>query len=183
VCLLVRVLLLLSFIANWQAKQFQTMRDHNAPSRLLVAVDFAMSYDHHHLYEVQSEHWTHGTTAIFIAVVYLQQIAAAETHFFLSQDNKHDFAFVQHCFSVLIDGALESLLSSPCTVADVLLWYCAAEYRQRYSELKELCVWSDGSAAQFKQSSTPYFLSQQAQASAITCSWNFWASCHGLCCE
>jgi hypothetical protein len=91
-----------NFIANWQDDQCKKMME-NAPAGVLIShIDFAENYTFAIQNEVQSMHWFSTSISILVHITLLREESRdgevfKQTHYYISDDKKHDSLFVQHC--------------------------------------------------------------------------------------
>jgi len=153
-----------SWIAHHQAMMFDMCVDNLDKSSIAVLIDFSMNYGHNHADAAQNEWWSAHQSTLLPVVVYMRDrsgnVTWAHSHVFLSSDISHSNAFVQH-------------------VMDTLIKEYAAKFEDEGQTLKNVHMWSDGCAAQFKNKNQFYWLTTGAQKYGIRLAHHFFQSCHG----
>ena len=153
-----------NFIANWQDHQCKEMM-RNLPEGVLVShIDFAENYEFQIQNEVQSMYYMSEYVSLLVHIT-LQRVRDEDgelvtlkhTHYYISDDKKHDSLFVQHCL--------------------MLHWRWLNDNGQPPSEH---WVFSDGCAGQFKGATAMYFVARYPSLTG-GCSmiWNYFATGHG----
>ena len=153
-----------NFIANWQDQQCKEMMA-NVPEGVLIShIDFAENYDFQIQNEVQSMYYMSQSVSLLVHIT-LKKVRSDEgelvitkyTHYYVSDDKKHDSLFVQHCL--------------------LLHWQWVLNNRDRPSKH---WVFSDGCAGQFKGATALYFVARYPSLTGgCIMMWNFFASGHG----
>jgi len=129
--------------------------------------DFAKNYSFQVQNEVQSMHWHSYQISILVHITYWSNPdfdmhdedtkILIEYHFYISNDRKHDYEFVQHCFGLHWRYILDQRLPP----------------RWHY-------VWFDGCTNQFKSSKPWYFVFMYSNmTSECKMMWSFLGSGHG----
>lgn len=153
-----------NFIANWQDAQCKEMME-GLPEGVLVShIDFAENYEFQIQNEVQSMYYMSEYVSLLVHIT-LQRvrdvsgdlITIKHTHYYISDDKKHDSLFVQHCL--------------------MLHWRWLNANGQR--PVKHW-VFSDGCAGQFKGATAMYFVARYPSlTSGCSMIWNYFATGHG----
>ncbi len=134
-----------NFAARWQDKHLKTCMKSFLQYCIISMEDFAKNYSFQVQNEVQSMHWHSYQISILVHITYRSNLdfdmhdedtkILIEYHFYISNDRKHDYEFVQHCFG--------------------LHWRYISN--QRLSPRWHY-VWFDGCINQFKSSKPWYFV-------------------------
>ncbi|CAF3985084.1 unnamed protein product [Rotaria sp. Silwood2] len=142
------------FIKRQQSNFFEMLKKDVTDEKCLLQVDYAENYSIIEQNEIQSAHWSRKQLSIFTAHVWSQ----SKTYplVIISDDSSHDKYTVAKCLEHLFKH-LKILLPS----------------------MKELIIFSDGSACQFKQRFLFKNLTYLADQFSLKLSWNFFASHHG----
>ena len=94
------------FEARWQYTQFTKLKE-NLPDKVLVMVlNFAENYSTKHQDELQSVHWAPNQITIHPIVCNYQD--KCHEMVFMSDDQKHDSYFVDHCITKATDQLKET---------------------------------------------------------------------------
>lgn len=119
----------------------------NLPCGVLIShIDFAENYSFAIQNEVQSMHWFSTSITILVHITLCKIPAGVDgeeggivkhTHYYISDDKKHDSLFVQHCLGLHWN------------------WVISSGFRPT-----EHWVYSDGCAAQFKGAKAMYFVAR-----------------------
>lgn len=154
-----------NFIARWQDGECRRMMD-NVPCGVLIShIDFAENYTFAIQNEVQSMHWFSSSITILVHITLFKAPPTDDseegelikhTHYYISDDKKHDSLFVQHC--LLLHWK----------------WLLAAGMKP-----SEHWVYSDGCTAQFKGAKAMYFVARYPGLTECTMRWSFFGSGHG----
>jgi hypothetical protein len=159
-----------NFVANWQDDQCKTMME-SAPAGVLIShIDFAENYTFAIQNEVQSMHWFSTSISILVHITVWKGEATEpgqecevfkQTHYYISDDKKHDSLFVQHCMMLHWE------------------WLNAIGIRP-----SEHWVFSDGCAGQFKGATAMYFVARYpGLTGGCSMRWNYFGSGHGKGCN
>jgi hypothetical protein len=142
------------FIKRQQSKFFEVLKENSTDEQCLLQVDYSENYSLVEQNEIQSAHWSRTQLSIFTAHVW----AGTTTYpmVIISDDPSHNKYTVAKCLEHIL-SRLKTLLPS----------------------LKEVAIFSDGSACQFKQRYLFRNLSYLANDFRLKLSWNFFASHHG----
>lgn len=126
-------------------------------------MDFAENFAFAYQNEVQSLHWIPHSCTLFVMVSYrwsdaqpgnvgndvddsdIQQHLIKEQHFFISEDNKHDQPFVDHCTRHYLSSTFQQPSSSNTASASDGVQQSNLEVSPA-----KIIIWTDGCAAQFK---------------------------------
>lgn len=154
-----------NFVANWQDGECRNMME-NVPHGVLIShIDFAENYTFAIQNEVQSMHWFSTSITILVHITFFRAPTTPEgedggmvkhTHYYISDDKKHDSLFVQHC--LLLHWK----------------WLVDAGFR-----LHEHWVFSDGCVSQFQGSGAMYFVARYPGLTGCQMRWNFFGIGHG----
>ena len=160
------------FVAHHQASMFDRCIDNLPLNSIAILLDFSMNYSHEHQDATQSEWWSAHQSTILPIVVYYRtedgKVVQARSHIYISSDQNHSNAFVQHCLQELI-----------------------SEYVKEFNNcdgrppLEHIFLWSDGCAAQFKNKNQFYYIvdfkvtEEGENDKKIRVSHHFFQSCHG----
>jgi len=152
--------------ATCNAGTFDAMVDklRSMPGHIIMLMDFGMNYSHVHKDESQGEFWCHVQSTVLPIIVYrlVDGVVWAESHVYISDDNKHDNDFVRHCVGHLTQNLIAEGV-----------------------DVDHIHFWSDGCAAQFKLAKQMYFVSQTSvdlpngSTHDVIMSHFFFCSCHG----
>lgn len=132
---------------------------------MISHIDFAENYTFAIQNEIQSMHWFSTSITILVHITLYRAPPTEEgangglikhTHYYISDDKKHDSLFVQHCLLGHWD------------------WVLSTSFRPT-----EHWVYSDGCAGQFKGSRAMYFVARYPGLTGCTMRWNFFGSGHG----
>ncbi len=142
------------FIKRQQSQVFETLKENVTDERCLLQVDYSENFSLVEQNEIQSAHWSRTQLSLFTAHVWAQ--SSTYPIVIISDDPSHNKYTVAKCLEHILTH-LKILLPS----------------------LKEVAVFSDGSACQFKQRYLFKNLSHLAKDFGLELSWNFFASYHG----
>jgi hypothetical protein len=154
-----------NYIARWQDAQAGLAMSSLQEGDLLSHLDFAKNYTFQVQDEVQSEYYCSISVTFLIHITYRMVIdtntnestVLKETHFYVSDDKRHDNFFVQHCL--------------------LLYWTWLQEMGVT---LKHYIVFSDGCKVQFKGCNGFYFVGRYpALTKGCSMQWNFFGTGHG----
>lgn len=143
------------FIKNSQQKYFDLKRSTVGEKEIILQMDFAENFSITAQDEIQSAHWSHSQVTIYTAVAW-------------GPNNILSFALVSN------------YLSHDRYAVNVFLKKIIEFLKLKVLNFEELCVFSDGCAAQFKNRytmSSLCFLPAEMNLRAME--WNFFASSHG----
>lgn len=154
-----------NFVARWQDEQSKLALKSLHEGVILSYIDFAENYTFQPGVEVQSEYFTSFTCTILVHITYrvvvnrstkVQKIVK-ESHFYISDDKEHDTLFVQHCM--------------------LKHWKWLDQHG---INPKQHVVFSDGSAAQFKNCRGFYFVCRYpGLTKGCQMKWHFFGTGHG----
>ena len=94
------------FEARWQYTQFTKLKENLPDKVLLMVLDFADNYSTKHQDELQSAHWAPNQITIHPIVCNYQD--KCHEMVFMSDDQKHDSYFVDHCITKVTDQLKET---------------------------------------------------------------------------
>ncbi|CAF2926907.1 unnamed protein product [Rotaria sp. Silwood2] len=142
------------FIKRQQSNFFEMLKKDVTDEKCLLQLDYAENYSIIEQNQIQSAHWSRKQLSIFTAHVWSQ----SKTYplVIISDDSSHDKYTVAKCLEHLLERS-KILLPS----------------------MKELIIFSDGSACQFKERFLFKNLTHLADQFSLKLSWNFFASHHG----
>ena len=142
------------FVKRQQSNFFELLKNNSTNERCLLQVDYSENFSLVEQNEIRSAHWSRGHLSIFTAHVW----AGTSTYpmIVVSDDPAHNKYTVVKC--------LEHVLS---------------RLKKLLPLVKQVDVFSDGSASQFKQRYLFKNLSYLANDFDVGLSWNFFASHHG----
>ncbi|CAF1424572.1 unnamed protein product [Adineta steineri] len=142
------------FIKRQQSNYFEMSKKNVTDEKCVLQVDYSENFSIIEQNEIHSAHWSRKQLSIFTAYVWSQ----SKTYplVIVSDDSSHDKFTVGKCLEHLFTR-LKILLPS----------------------MKELIIFSDGSASQFKQRFLFKNLTYLANQFSLKLSWNFFASHHG----
>jgi hypothetical protein len=154
-----------NYIARWQDSQCKLAMEGLREGQILSHIDFSENYKFQTQDEVQSQYYHTVSVTILVHITYRLVVNQArntskivkESHFYISDDKKHDSFFVQHCML------------------------------QHWTWLKELgvsptehVVFSDGSSAQFKGCNSMFFVGRWlGLTSGCSMRWEYFGTTHG----
>jgi hypothetical protein len=142
------------FIKDEQSNFFKTCKEHIPEKHAILQVDFAQNYSAISQDEVQSAHWTHQQITLFTAVAWVRE-DICESIVVVSDDLKHDKVSVWVLLGLVI------------------------KFLKEKHQIKHAMIFSDGSAAQFKNCYTMANICFMEDDFGVTCDWAFFASSHG----
>ncbi|CAF1045191.1 unnamed protein product [Didymodactylos carnosus] len=142
------------FVKRQQATYFESIKRNVSDSYCLLQVDYAENFSMVEQNEIQNAHWSKKQLSLFTAHVWAQ--SGNHSMVVVSDDPSHNKFTVAKC--------LEHVFT---ILQDVL------------PNLQELVIFSDGSAAQFKQRYLFRNLYTMARNYNILISWHFFATSHG----
>ncbi|CAF0859590.1 unnamed protein product [Adineta ricciae] len=142
------------YVKREQSKYFEKLKSEVSDEKIVMQVDFAENFNMKEQDEIQKAHWNTKALSIFTAFVW----SANENFSFAlpSSDLTHD--------KFVVDSALKIILN---------------HIKRVLPNVKEVNVFSDGAASQFKQRFHFRNLSQIASERKIHLSWHFFATSHG----
>ncbi|CAF4335640.1 unnamed protein product [Rotaria sp. Silwood2] len=143
------------FIKRQQSNFFEMLKKDVTDEKCLLQLDYAENYSMIEQNQIQSAHWSRKQLSIFTAHVWSQ----SKTYplVIISDDSSHDKYTVAKCLEHLLERS-KILLPS----------------------MKELIIFSDGSACQFKERFLFKNLTHLADQFSLKLSWNFFASHHDV---
>ena len=160
------------FVSHHQASMFDICIDDLPLNSIAILLDFSMNYSHEHQDATQSEWWSAHQSTILPIVVYYRtkdgEVVQARSHIYISSDQNHSNAFVQHCLQELISEYVKEFKN------------CDGR-----PPLEHVFLWSDGCAAQFKNKNQFYYIvdfkatEEVEGGTKIRVSHHFFQSCHG----
>jgi hypothetical protein len=155
-----------NFVANWQDDQYKTMMELALAGVLISHIDFTKNYTFAIQIKVQSMHWFSTNISILVHITVLK-IEATEpgqecevfkqTHYYISDDKKHDLIFVQHYMMLHWE------------------WLNATGIRP-----SKHWIFSNGCAGQFKEAKAMYFVARYpCLTGGCSMQWNYFGFGHG----
>lgn len=146
------------FIAKMQKPFYNELKDSLMEKEVFVTCDFAENYSFILQDVVQSYHWTSVQATIYPCVVYFKNESKVQhmNVVFISECLKHDTAAVYTFMKKLIP---------------VL--------KSKFTNLRKVFYFSDGSAAQFKNCKNFLNLCNHQNDFQLEAEWHFFASAHG----
>jgi hypothetical protein len=154
-----------NYVARWQDSQCRLAMSGLREGVLLSHIDFAENYTFQVRNEVQSEYYRSVQVTILVHITYrvvidedtTEPTVLKESHFYVSDDRRHDSFFVQHCLLVH--------------------WRWLQE--KGFTPVEHI-VWSDGCASQFKGCNGLYFVGRYpGLTKGCAMKWNFFGTVHG----
>ncbi|KAJ9529230.1 hypothetical protein QJQ45_007909 [Haematococcus lacustris] len=139
-----------------QQQAVQEMGDHG---RVVISCDWSERLSVERPTEIQSDHWHHHNVGIFVACAYFR--------------NDRD-EYREETVYVLTDGKDQSVAVTQAALHQVL------DYLQgeRCMVMKQLCMWSDGCAAQFKGTPALQLHRRMAMRYQVSVWWSYGATSH-----
>ncbi len=149
-----------NYQARWQDKEFRNCMKEFMDNVTLPIVDISIQH------EVQSMHWYSFQIIILIHIAFHHnpntnnvRSMLREYHFYINDDWRHDFGFVQHAFLLHWRHLTNNIGFTP----------------------KAHWVWSDGGTSQFKSTKPWYFVSQYPQMiGGCSMLWSFFGFSHDI---
>lgn len=144
---------------NIKAKQssfFEEMKLKTSETDAVVQVDFAENFSIISQDEIQSAHWRHPQVTMFTCCVWLKKGQQMLNYVIVSSDLSHD--------SIAVWFYLKKIFG---------------HIKAKYSALQKITVFSDGSAAQFKNKRTVSSVYYSMEDWGVKVDWAFFATSHG----
>jgi len=162
------------YVAQNQAREFQKCKTTLQEGEIMVVLDFGMKKTHQHQDALQSDHWSAWQTTLLPMVIYRVKGGklVLESVIYYSDDLNHSNKFVQKCLT------------------DLAMRY-HRQMKEEGHQLRNIILWSDGCAAQFKSRHQMLWIAHQSKEDlkykgkngsvlpAPTVEHHFFASCHG----
>lgn len=145
------------FVNKIQSKFFEEQK--KMPNQLVIQVDFAENYEAGYQDEIQSAHWSHSQVTIFTCCSWFDG-TVLQSFAIISNDLAHDKHAVY-------------------TFLKTILLYIKELFCTKELEVKDLVIFSDGSAAQFKNKFTISNLCYFEDEFGLTPQWHYFATSHG----
>ncbi|KAJ9521173.1 hypothetical protein QJQ45_022897 [Haematococcus lacustris] len=151
------------FVAHHQLavfrRQQQAVQEKGDHGRVVISCDWSERLSVERPTEIQSDHWHHHNVGIFVACAYFR--------------NDRD-EYREETVYVLTDGKDQSAAVTQAALHQVL------DYLQgeRCMVMKQLCMWSDGCAAQFKGTPALQLHRRMAMRYRVPVWWSYGATSH-----
>ncbi|KAJ9524014.1 hypothetical protein QJQ45_022448, partial [Haematococcus lacustris] len=151
------------FVAHHQLavfrRQQQAVQEKGDHGRVVISCDWSERLSVERPTEIQSDHWHHHNVGIFVACAYFR--------------NDRD-EYREETVYVLTDGKDQSAAVTQAALHQVL------DYLQgeRCMVMKQLCMWSDGCAAQFKGTPALQLHRRMAMRYKVSVWWSYGATSH-----
>ena len=144
------------FIKQQQSRCFQQIKSKVDKYNGLLQMDFSENYTATYQDEIQSAHWHQKQVTVFTAVIWV------------NQNDCKSYAVVSDC----LNHNKEAVCTFLCTIL--------ADIQSHWPDLKNLDIFTDGAASQFKNKYIFCFLCTKLPViSAIKITWHFFATSHG----
>ncbi|KAJ9520227.1 hypothetical protein QJQ45_030182, partial [Haematococcus lacustris] len=151
------------FVAHHQLavfrRQQQAVQEKGDHGRVVISCDWSERLTVERPTEIQSDHWHHHNVGIFVACAYFR--------------NDRD-EYREETVYILTDGKDQSAALTQAALHQVL------DYLQgeRCMVMKQLCMWSDGCAAQFKGTPALQLHRRMAMRYRVSVWWSYGATSH-----
>ncbi|KAJ9515280.1 hypothetical protein QJQ45_002414 [Haematococcus lacustris] len=151
------------FVAHHQLavfrRQQQAVQEKGDHGRVVISCDWSERLTVERPTEIQSDHWHHHNVGIFVACAYFR-------------DNRDEYR--EETVYILTDGKDQSAAVTQAALHQVL------DYLQgeRCMVMKQLCMWSDGCAAQFKGTPALQLHRRMAMRYRVSVWWSYGATSH-----
>ncbi|KAJ9525938.1 hypothetical protein QJQ45_009406 [Haematococcus lacustris] len=151
------------FVAHHQLavfrRQQQAVQEKGDHGRVVISCDWSERLTVERPTEIQSDHWHHHNVGIFVACAYFR--------------NDRD-EYREETVYILTDGKDQSAAVTQAALHQVL------DYLQgeRCMVMKQLCMWSDGCAAQFKGTPALQLHRRMAMRYRVSVWWSYGATSH-----
>ncbi|KAJ9516013.1 hypothetical protein QJQ45_024463, partial [Haematococcus lacustris] len=151
------------FVAHHQLavfrRQQQAVQEKGDHGRVVISCDWSERLTVERPTEIQSDHWHHHNVGIFVACAYFR--------------NDRD-EYREETVYILTDGKDQSAAVTQAALHQVL------DYLQgeRCMVMKQLCMWSDGCAAQFKGTPALQLHRRMAMRYKVPVWWSYGATSH-----
>ncbi|KAJ9532524.1 hypothetical protein QJQ45_010597 [Haematococcus lacustris] len=151
------------FVAHHQLavfrRQQQAVQEKGDHGRVVISCDWSERLTVERPTEIQSDHWHHHNVGIFVACAYFR--------------NDRD-EYREETVYILTDGKDQSAAVTQAALHQVL------DYLQgeRCMVMKQLCMWSDGCAAQFKGTPALQLHRRMAMRYKVLVWWSYGATSH-----
>ncbi|KAJ9515552.1 hypothetical protein QJQ45_021634 [Haematococcus lacustris] len=151
------------FVAHHQLAMFrrqqQAVQEKGDHGRVVISCDWSERLTVERPTEIQSDHWHHHNVGIFVACAYFR--------------NDRD-EYREETVYILTDGKDQSAAVTQAALHQVL------DYLQgeRCMVMKQLCMWSDGCAAQFKGTPALQLHRRMAMRYKVPVWWSYGATSH-----
>lgn len=144
------------FIKHQQSACFQAKRKVGSETCAVLQVDFAENYTAGYQDEIQSAYWSQSQITVFTAVVWISD--RTKSYVVVSDELQHGKKAVSTFLSALVNDIVKT---NPA--------------------FRELHVFSDGAASQFKNKYNWFFLSTtlKQMIPEVSIAWHFFATSHG----
>ena len=147
--------LLHQYVKRKQSAFAETLRQSVNGSKIMIQLDFAENASLIHQNEIQAVHWTHKQATIFTA------------HAWISSG-------ISESMAIISDDPVHNKLQVHTYVRKIISYL-----KEKYPAIKDVIIFSDGCAAQFKQRYLFSNLYSWEKQFGINMSWNFFATSHG----
>lgn len=141
------------YIKRKQSKAFETAKGDIDENTVVIQVDFSENYTCVQQDEIQSAHWNNTPVTIFTALIWSQK--GHQSYAIVSDSLDHDKVAVHKYMSVLLKEATETF------------------------KAKNVKVFSDGAASQFKSKYLFANLYHLQQTFDVSLEWSYFATSHG----
>ncbi|KAJ9511046.1 hypothetical protein QJQ45_002861 [Haematococcus lacustris] len=151
------------FVAHHQLavfrRQQQAVQEKGDHGRVVISCDWSERLTVERPTEIQSDHWHHHNVGIFVACAYFR-------------NNRDEYR--EETVYILTDGKDQSAAVTQAALHQVL------DYLQgeRCMVMKQLCMWSDGCAAQFKGTPALQLHRRMAMRYRVSVWWSYGATSH-----